>query len=426
MRILITSFGVRGDVQPYLALAVGLQRAGHSVTLATSHNFAEWIQRYGVGCHPVRFSMAAYAQTPEAQSVIRSKNPLRIFRLFRHMMRQVAEAQDDVWSAIQEADFVVQSPTSSGALEAVALRNIPAAFAVPVPFAPTSAFPSFFMGSLRQSLGPTYNRLTHRLMHLILWRAMSGPITNPLRKRLGLRPWRSYGELLADCQRLGVPWLNGFSGHVLARPSDWAENQHITGYWFLDAPPDWQPSPDLTRFLESGPPPVYIGFGSMSHGDPAHQTRLVLRALALSGQRGVLATGWGGISQQDTPADVFVVESVPHRWLFPRMAAVVHHGGAGTTGAGLAAGIPNIITPFASNDQPAWAERVEALGVGTRLSPVKKLSAEELAQAIRQAATDSHMRARAGALGKQIQAEDGVGNAIALLERYAVGFGRSG
>jgi sterol 3beta-glucosyltransferase len=236
--------------------------------------------------------------------------------MMREAMSQSAEAQEAVWAAIQDADLVIQSPTGSGALEAASRRGIPAAFASPVPFAPTRAFPSFFLGPLRFSLGPGYNYLTHLLMHRVLWSAMGGPMTNPLRKKLGLRSWRSYEELLAYGRSLGAPMLYGFSAHVLPKPADWDEYQLITGYWFLGGPPDWRPPADLARFLDSGPPPIYVGFGSMNHENPERQTGLALRALELTGQRGVLLTGWGGLTRQTAPANVFFVEDVPHAWLF--------------------------------------------------------------------------------------------------------------
>ena len=420
MKIVISTFGIRGDVQPYLALAVGLQGAGHRVTLATSHNFTEWIQAYGVKAHPTRFNMQEFMQTPEAQAIIKSRNLIRQVRLLRDMMSYSVEAQDDVWAAIQDADFVIQSPTGSGAMEAASQRGIPAAFASPVPFAPTRAFPSFFLPS-RFSLGGGYNYLTHMLMRRVLWSAMGGPMSNHLRKKLGLRAWRSYAELLAYGRSLGTSMLYGFSAHVIPKPADWDEVQHVTGYWFLDGQPDWQPPADLVRFLDSGPPPIYMGFGSMSHENPERQSRLALRALELSGQRGVLLTGWGGLTRHSTLPNVLFVDNVPHAWLFPRMAAVIHHGGAGTTGAGLRAGVPNILTAFVA-DQAAWADRVAQLGIGPRVPGIKQLTAEKLAEAIQMAVTDSTLRARAAALGEKIRSENGVARAVEIIERHAADF----
>jgi UDP:flavonoid glycosyltransferase YjiC (YdhE family) len=170
-------------------------------------------------------------------------------------------------------------------------------------------------------------------------------------------------------------------------------------------------------FLDGGAPPVYIGFGSMGNRNPGEAAELALRALEMSGQRGVIASGWGGLHKEDLPSSVYMLSSIPHSWLFPRMAAVVHHGGAGTTGAGLRASVPSIIVPF-MGDQPFWGQQVSRLGVGTAPLPRKRLTADALARAITQVVTDATMRGRAADLGEQIRAEDGVGNAVEIIGRY--------
>ena len=423
MKITISSHGTRGDVQPYLALAVGLQEAGHQVTLATSYNYTEWIQGYGVGTHPTHFSIQEHMKKPEVQAVMNSRNFVKQYRVFRKMMSQGKSAMGDVWDAVQTADFVIQSPTSSGALEEAETMGVPAALAYPVPFAPTREFPSFFIGPARFSLGGSYNRITHALMHSMLWRSMSGPLTNTLRKELGLPTFRSFSEQAAKARQLGVPSLYSFSEHVIRKPADWDEWQYITGYWLLEAPSNWHPAPELLDFLESGPPPVYLGFGSMNPGDSESKTQLVLRALELSGQRGVVSTGWGGLTRQTAKTDILFVDDVPHDWLFPRMAALVHHGGAGTTGEGLRSGVPNIITPVGT-DQYAWAERVVKLGVGPNAQSMKSLTAEGLAQAISTALNDATLRTGAAALGEKIRAENGIARAVEIIERKAIDSGQ--
>jgi sterol 3beta-glucosyltransferase len=210
---------------------------------------------------------------------------------------------------------------------------------------------------------------------------------------------------------------------VLPKPPDWETVHHVTGYWSLDPQPDWEPSAELARFLDSGPPPVYIGFGSMSDKDPERRARTALRALRLAGQRGVISTGWGGVARLETPVEVLFVDDVPHGWLFGRTAAVVHHGGAGTTGAGLRAGVPSLIVPFAG-DQHAWAERAVKLGVGPKMQDARSLTAEGLADAVRRAVGDAALRARAAALGERIRAEKGVDRAVEVIERHAAEFRR--
>jgi UDP:flavonoid glycosyltransferase YjiC (YdhE family) len=215
-----------------------------------------------------------------------------------------------------------------------------------------------------------------------------------------------------------TPILMAISPHVFPPPPDWPARNHVTGYWFLDESPGWEPPAALVRFLEDGPAPVCIGFGSVVTSDAARLGRVALEALARSGLRGVLLGGWSGIGgDEDISGHVLRLESAPHGWLFPRMAAVVHHGGAGTTAAGLRAGAPGILTPF-SSDQPFWASRIEALGVGPRPIPIHRLTADNLAEAMRLAVSDESIRARAADLGAKIRAEDGVARAVEIIEGH--------
>jgi UDP:flavonoid glycosyltransferase YjiC (YdhE family) len=212
-----------------------------------------------------------------------------------------------------------------------------------------------------------------------------------------------------------TPIFFAFSPSVVARPHDWGPDIHVTGYWFLEPEVGWQPPALLARFLEEGPPPVYVGFGSIVARDPRGLVEVTLEALAQTGQRGILSPAWAGLEAGDLPDDVYLLDAAPHMWLFPRMAAVVHHGGAGTVGAGLRAGVPNVVVPFTS-DQPFWGRRVSALGAGPQPIPERRLTADALASAIARAVGDEAMRARAQALGKRIRGEDGVARAIAVLE----------
>ncbi len=172
----------------------------------------------------------------------------------------------------------------------------------------------------------------------------------------------------------------------------------------------------MQRFLDAGDPPVYVGFGSMSGRDPQHLTKLVIDALQQAGVRGLIATGWGGLTAADLPETIFKIDSVPHDWLFPRVAAVVHHGGAGTTAAGLRAGRPTVICPFIV-DQPFWGRRVHELGAGAAPIPQKQLTAENLAAAIREVTSDPTIHRKAEVLGEQIRQEDGIGIAVNLIEK---------
>lgn len=240
------------------------------------------------------------------------------------------------------------------------------------------------------------------------------PFISEFRKSLGLSKY-NFRRFLRDLRT--TPTIGAYSPGLIPHPADWPENIHITGSLYLDLPPSWQPCPELISFLEDGDPPVYIGFGSMGGENPEAMANLTIEALCQSGQRGVLLRGWGGLKPEMVPAEILVVDSVPHSWLFPRMAAVVHHGGAGTTAEGLRAGVPNFIVPFVF-DQSFWGARVKALGLGPEPITHKQLTTERLAESIRRAVTDHQMRQRAIACGEAIRNENSLENAVRIIERY--------
>jgi len=421
MKIVIFPYGSRGDVQPFLALGVGLQQAGHHVTLVAPHTMTNWIHSYGVTVQPIRFDLDEFFRTPEAQALNKSGNVFKqMSTLSAKITAGLCAALDDFWQAAQTADFVVQTIGGVGGVEAATQRGIPLALSFLQPFAPTRAFPSFFL-PFRASLGGRLNHFTHQFVMNVFGGMYSSPL-NPWRKaRLKLPKWRSYSEMLKARQSFGTPWLFAYSPTLIPKPADWEAHQHVTGYWFLDASSNWQPAPELQQFLASGPPPIYIGFGSVGDGKAEKRARLILRALELSGQRGVLMLGWSGIARLPAPNTVFYLENAPHDWLFPKMAVVMHHGGAGTTAAAFRVGVPQIITPFAT-DQYAWADLAVKLGVSPKTTDIHKLTAEKLAEAINTALNDSAMRARAAVLGEKIRAENGMAQAVDIIERHAAEF----
>ncbi|MBK5109436.1 MAG: glycosyltransferase family 1 protein [Anaerolineales bacterium] len=284
-----------------------------------------------------------------------------------------------------------------------------------LPFTPTGDFPSVLTPNLPSWLGGSTNRLSHHLTRQVIWQGFRSADKLARQKILALSPASFFGPYNSDHLR-GMPVLYGFSPSVITAPGDWTEDIHITGYWSLESSEDWLPPAELLAFLNAGPPPVYIGFGSMSNREPEETANLVTEALVSSEQRAILLSGWGGLQMTDLPDTVFMLDSVPHAWLFPRLSAVVHHGGAGTTGAGLRAGIPSIIVPF-FGDQPFWGKRVAELGVGPVPIPRKQLTADRLAAAIQEAVSNEHMRLQAADLGRQIRAEDGISIAVELIQQ---------
>lgn len=417
MHLTIVTIGSRGDVQPYIALGAGLQAAGHFVRLATHTDFEPTIRSCGLEFSAIGSNIREIMQSEAAHRVLDTgtNQLLYLRRLIHAAERLAAQAFTDCLNACRDADALLLSmPGFYIGYHVAEKLGRPFYLAYLQPITPTHAFAHRLFPALphRFPLRNFYNRLTHVVSEQGL-RQLVRPLCNKARRDILNLPPMSMRNPFEELQKRRIPILYGYSPSVLPRPCDWGDHVYVTGNWFLDHPADWQSPAELVDFLESGPPPIYVGFGSMSHRDPAALTKLIIRALALTGKRGVLLTGWGGMSKADWANNtIFQIDSIPHDWLFPRMAAVVHHGGAGTTAAALRSGKPSIIVPFAPPDQSFWGHRVFELGVGPRPIPAKQLSAERLAEAICLATSDEAMASHAAALGKHLQREDGVANAV--------------
>ncbi len=410
MRIAIHTLGTRGDVQPYLALALGLLARGHDVQLAAPVQFEAMIRKHGVAFSSLPGEFLALLERPEGKAAIAGGQGfsagLKLLKHIRPMIRRLLDAE---WTSARDfaPDIIVHHPKAIGAPHLAEKLGCSFMLASPLPgFTPTSAFPSPLLPFA--SLGPL-NRLSHGL-------AIKG--ANVLFGKL-LREWRTTSLGLAQRGSSKVAssgTLYAYSPHVIPVPHDWGSDVLVSGYWFLDND-DWTPPDDLAAFLNAGEAPVYIGFGSMPGFDPISTTATVIEALAKTGKRGVLATGGGAMASQNVPQNIHVIHEAPHDKLFPHVAATVHHGGAGTTGASLRAGKPMTICPILG-DQPFWGRRVFDLGVAPRSLDRKLFSVETLAAAI--AAMDNpQMRERAAKLGAAIRGEQGVTAAVDFIEARA-------
>ena len=417
MRILIFTFGTRGDVQPYVALGAALRARGHEVTLSTGLGFEAMIEAHGLSAAPVSIDFRDLLQMPEIQDALCTfSGKIRAWRTFRGMFRRQF---DEMWEIARQArpDMLVAHPkgfTAHDIAEALQVVSVPTT--LQPAFVPTGAFPQFMVPVA--NLGRTGNRLSHQAFaRLSAWG--QGKATGDWRQSaLGLGPARRRA-FMAGYHPGGrsVPHLHGYSGEIIPKPDDWGEDEHITGYWYLDQQTGWQPPDDLQHFLREGPPPVYVGFGSMPAKDAERTTRSVVEALRLSGRRGVLASGWGGLASAGNSESVHALEGVPHDWLFPRCAAIVHHGGAGTTHEALRWGRPSVICPFGV-DQPFWGRQVNRLGAGPKPIAQKRLTGERLAGAIVQA-LDPAVAARAAEIGAAMRREGGADAAAAIVEAAA-------
>lgn len=418
MRIAIIALGSRGDVQPYIALGKGLQAAGNIIRMVSHENYDALVNAHRLEFWPVSGDVQEFAETPEMRALLEKGNFIALMGYAAKAAKTAALNWAEVGlQACQGMDLIVAGFGGMFIGLAIAEKlNRPLLQAHYVPFTPTREFPGALVPPAITGLGGAANRLSHHITRQLMWQQARSADKAARQQVLSLPNAPFFGPFSAKPLQ-NMPILYGFSAAVIPKPADWRENVHVTGYWFLNSEPDWAPSPALEAFLQAGPPPVYIGFGSMSSRKPEKTAQIILQALSQTTQRAVLQSGWSGMKIKSWPENVIVVDSVPHEWLFSQVAAVIHHGGAGTTAAGLRAGIPSIIIPFFA-DQPFWGQRVAALGVGPEPIPRKKLTAERLAQAIEIAVTDKAMRQKAIALGDKIRSEDGISRAVEIIERY--------
>ena len=417
MRIAIVASGSRGDVEPYIALGKGLKEAGHVVRLVTHQNFDMLVNSHGVEFWPVEGNVQDIAQSSEMRGLLEKGNFLAVMsQMAKEAQRGALALAEGGLAACRGMDLVLAG--IGGLFTGLSLAEkfgLPFLQAYYIPFTPTRAYPSFLFPKLPSWLGGSLNRLSYHLARQIMWQSFRSADRLARQKVLGLPAAPFWGPYNSD-RAHGYPILYGYSPAVIPPPPDWGDVVHVTGYWFLDPQADWTPPSALVEFLQAGPPPVYVGFGSMSNRNPEEAADLILQALARARQRAIMLSGWSGLHKAELPDSVFMLESIPFSWLFPRVAAVVHHGGAGTTAAGLRAGVPSVVIPF-FGDQPFWGQRVAELGVGPEPIPRKKLTVERLARAIQEAVTDQTMRRRAAELGSKIRAEDGIARAVAVVRQ---------
>ena len=416
MHVLIMSFGTRGDIQPYAALSGALARAGHDVTLAVPEGFADLVPQAGPGT--IRHQPAGSRMLRLLQEVMPElSGPRDALRTLRIMTSAMRELNAECWAAAQAArpDVVVYHPKCLAGPHIAEVLGVPGVLSLPIPFfTPTRAHAMPFFGGA--SFGALGNKMSYEFRRMS--GIMYGGMINDFRRDVGLRRVHRLADPLRNSDGSPVHILYPYSRHVVPIPDDYPPSAHVTGYWFPERSDDsWEPPARLVNFLAAGEPPVYIGFGSMGFGKGATGRRdAVLKALRAHGLRGIVATGWGGIAPGESDADdVLVMEGAPHEWLFPRVAAVVHHGGAGSTAAGIRAGRPTLVVPFLG-DQPFWGARVRSLGAGPAPLPARHLRAgltERLGDLVHTASYASC----ADELGAAVRAEHGLTAGVQALEQ---------
>jgi len=415
MRIAIIALGSRGDVQPYVALGKGLKKSGHIIRLLTHKNFEELVNSHGLEFWPIGGSVQDIAQSKEMARLLEKGNFLSVISQMKkdaingalHMAKIGVEACSDI-------DLIISGV--GGLFAGISLSeklDIPFLQAYYIPFTPTRVFPSFLFTKLSFINRGFLNRFSYSIARQIIWHGYRSADNLARQQVLGLQRASFFGPY-KTARFNQNPVLYGFSPLVIPKPYDWGNNIHITGYWLLEHEDDWEPPSELVEFIKSGTKPIYVGFGSMSSRKPEETTDIVLNAISKTKQRAIMLSGWGGLQKVNLPDNVFMVDLIPISWLFPRVVAAIHHGGAGTTAECFKAGIPSVVIPF-FGDQFFWGRHVADLGVGPESIPRKKLTIDRLTRAINDVMEDQKIHQNAVELGIKIRKENGIADAVAVI-----------
>ena len=399
-RITCLTIGSRGDVQPYIALCKGLLAEGHRI--ATHAEFGDWIRKHGIDFEPIAGDPAELMRICVEHGMFTYSFLREATTKFRGWLEGLLRT---AWKACQDTDILIESPSTMAGIHIAEALGIPYFRAFTMPWTRTKTYPHAFAVPERK-LGGNYNLMTYVMVDNVFWKASAGQINRWRKEQLGLR-----STSLNQMQPNTVPFLYNFSPHVVPPPLDYRDWIHITGYWFLDEGTVWVPSRPLTDFIAKARADekkiVYIGFGSITVPDSAALTKTIVEAVQKADVRCILSKGWSdrldkeGSTESEVPlpTEVHQIQSAPHDWLFRQIDAAMHHGGAGTTGASLRAGIPTIVKPF-FGDQFFYGTRVEDLGVGIY---VRKTNATVLGRALWEATKSERMINKAKALGEQIR-----------------------
>jgi len=415
-RIAIATLGTHGDVQPYVALGVALQEKGHSVVIGAPSDFRDFIESHELEFCDLGSNIQSFLKEARFQNAMNNNNLLKYTGLLKEGQEIVKRAAAAAWDMAQEAHAILINMNTTFGVDIAEALEIPVIMTALQPLSPTSEFP--YCAYYGPSFGPVFNRLSYTA-HQVQQTYYDLPRNRLRRDMLGLKA-KFKGGFQRDPNGNYLPTLYAFSELVSPRPRDWPDGTEITGWWQLEDHSNWAPSGAFKEFLEAGDTPVYIGFGSMPFR-AERNSEIVLEAARQWGGRVVIGKGWGGLNPKHLPDSIFAIDKAPHDKLFRHMAAVVHHGGAGTTSAGLHAGRPTFIVPQ-TVDQPYWGRRVYELGCGPKPVLLRKLTPEILAETLADLTTNASYQRAAGQLADKLNAENGAQNAVAVIEEIIEDF----
>ncbi|KAI2737066.1 CAZyme family GT1 [Penicillium roqueforti] len=442
LNLVIQVIGSRGDIQPFVALGKELKAHGHRVRLATHLAFRQFVLDTGLEFFNI-------GGDPEELMAYMVKNPglLPGFKAIRsgdiqRRRREMKEIFNGCWKSCFEkgdgtylhqikedpfsktvdyrqrpfvADAIIANPPSLAHIHCAQRLGIPLHIIFTMPWSPTQSFPHPLANVHRRNCKPTIaNFVSYNIVDMMVWEGL-GDILNTLRRNtLALQPLDTM-TAPSILHRLHVPHTYMWSPSLLPKPPDWADNIDVCGFGFLLSETSYTPPTEIAAFLDAGPKPIYIGFGSIVVDNANKLTKTIFEAVKNSGQRALISKGWGNLGADEVPDNILMIGNCPHDWLFGQVSCVIHHGGAGTTAAGLALGRPTIIVPF-FGDQQFWGNIVARAGAGPAPIPHKILNVQNLSSAIAKALEPSTLE-RAQTIALKMQEESGVRHGVNSFHR---------
>lgn len=420
LHIVMLIVGTRGDVQPFVAIGKRLQEDGHRVRLATHANFKDFVLGAGLEFFPLGGDPKILAGYMVKNKGFLPSGPSEI-PIQRNQLKEIiysllpaCKDPDPDTMVPFKPDAIIANPPAYGHTHVAESLKVPLHIIFTMPWTPTSEFPH----PLSRVKQPVAYRLSYQIVDALIWLGIRDMINDFRKKRLNLRRVTYLSGSYSS--PLDVPYAYIWSPHLVPKPKDWGPKIDVVGFCFLDLASTYEPPDSLVKWLEDGEKPIYIGFGSLPVEEPEKMTEIIVKALEITGHRGIINKGWGGLGNLAESKDfVYLLDNCPHDWLFSRCLAVVHHGGAGTTAAGLKAACPTTIVPF-FGDQPFWGERVHARGLGPAPIPVDEFSLDKLVDAIR-FMLDPKVKEHAVELAKAMENEDGVTGAVKAFYKHFPG-----
>ena len=407
--------GTRGDVEPFLNLAISLKNLGYSVRLAAPIDFKDWILNSGleyapIGLEPIKNLLDATQQANLLDfNIFKIRKTLRFFKQYITdvLITTLPPAADDTDLIIAHVSLPACSDLAEG-------KNVPLIYISTVPLAPTKTRPNILMPIKYGPIsGHIYNQITH--LPVRFSRLFYSSLYKELRKKLNLPPNSMFTRSF-EKEGKPVPLLHIYSKHFHPRPNDWPKTAQIIGYSFNDFNgKNWHPPEELTNFLQDGDPPIYIGFGSMIPKDKKQLADLICKAIEKAGIRALISKGWADLTPYSQSENIYSIGVSPHHKLFPLCKAVVHHGGAGTTAAGLRAACPTLICPFAF-DQPFWGNLISEKKLGPDPIKLKDLTVDNLAAGLMDLNTNSLYKNNAKKISVKINEENAFENLKTYIE----------